>query len=300
MKGFFRERLGGIITAAALKALMTEAAITPKPGLVDRANSGSHRDMDFFTFIDSTAAILPCFRECAVMGYDSAADSTAEAPSAKPPALFESLRPVGKAAECLMKQATGGVNVHKGIIFSLAILSAAYGVLYNKSDVIQLADLLDLCRAMCSRLPEDFSNPSDFSSQQNKSSHGEAAFARHGIQGIRGEAAAGFPSVRDHSLPVLRRMLKEGHSLNDSGIAAFLSLLARVDDTNIIHRSDLSSLRRIQKETGEFLRGNPAMSAIRERTAELDRQFIAANISPGGCADLLALTLFLNAIVPDD
>ncbi|MCL2006671.1 MAG: triphosphoribosyl-dephospho-CoA synthase CitG [Treponema sp.] len=281
MKVFFRKHLGKLITKAAMKALMAEVAVTPKPGLVDRVNNGSHRDMDFYTFIDSTAAVLSYFNECASMGFDNDREL---------PALFEALRPGGKVAEVLMKQATNGANTHRGVIFSFGIVSAAYGVLYKKSDIVKPEEILDTCKVMTSSLLEDFS-------KAESNTHGEAIYSRHGIQGIRGEAATGFPSVLEHSYPIFQKMLIEGHSYNDAGIAAFLSLLACVDDTNIIHRSCLSTLRCIQKETADFLNRNPSPADMLNRAAELDRQFIAENISPGGCADLLALTFFLHELV---
>jgi holo-ACP synthase/triphosphoribosyl-dephospho-CoA synthase len=280
MKRFFRDRLGSLVSAAALKGILYEVSVTPKPGLVDRFHSGAHRDMDFFTFIDSAAAILPYFRECGIAGFDSPLG---------PEGLFDALRPGGKAAECLMNRATRGVNVHKGLIFSFAVVSAAYGRLYQTADLPDFDALFSLCRAMTVRVSEDFSRASG-------TAHGEALYAMYGIQGIRGEAAAGFPSVRDYGYPALCRSLDAGHSLNDAGIAAFLTLLARVDDTNILYRSDITTLRRIQAETQKFLDSGPSMEAQQNKAAELDRRFTAQNISPGGCADLLGLTFFLYCL----
>jgi holo-ACP synthase/triphosphoribosyl-dephospho-CoA synthase len=111
MENFFRENLGNIISGAALGALVGEAAVTPKPGLVDRANNGAHGDMDFFTFIDSTAAIIPYFRQCALAGFESAAS---------PVELFNSLRPGGEIAELDMRKAAGGANTHRGLFFPWA------------------------------------------------------------------------------------------------------------------------------------------------------------------------------------
>ncbi|GHV19420.1 protein CitXG [Spirochaetia bacterium] len=285
MAKWLREKLADTVSSAAVRSLTGEIAVTPKPGLVDRDNSGAHRDMDFFSFINSTAAILPYFRDCACAGFESAGD---------PIALFESLRPRGRIAEVLMREASGGANTHRGAIFSIGILSAAYGRLYRDEKKPELSKLMELCRAMTSRLGEDFSDGKVLP----EASHGELVYSQNGIPGIRGEVSRGFPTVCSYSLPTLRRILAQGHSMNDAGIAALLCLLAHTDDTNIIHRSNLETLRRIQRDLGAFLEPNPGIEDLREKAAALNRDFIARNISPGGCADLLGVTLFLHGLLP--
>jgi holo-ACP synthase/triphosphoribosyl-dephospho-CoA synthase len=278
MENFLKEKLGQRIMTAALKALLDEVAVTPKPGLVDRANNGAHRDMDFFTFIDSTAAILPFFRDCALAGFDHAGT---------PEEIFDRLRPEGKRAEVLMRDASGGVNTQRGIVFSIGLLSAAYGRLHRDEDKPNLDTIFELSRNMTRFIMNDFSH------SPGSASHGEAIYKQSGIRGIRGEAFQGFPAVKNHSLPLLRRMLDQGYSVNDAGLVAFLSLLAYTEDTNIVYRSDLSTLDRIQKSALLFLEADPDMEALREWFTVLDRDFITQNISPGGSADLLAVTFFL-------
>ncbi|MDR0624202.1 MAG: citrate lyase holo-[acyl-carrier protein] synthase [Treponema sp.] len=289
MENFFRENLSNIISGAALGALMGEAAVTPKPGLVDRANSGAHRDMDFFTFINSTAAILPYFRDCALEGLKSGSG---------PVELFNSLRFRGKIAELDMRNASGGVNTHRGLIFSLGILSAAFGRLYRREETPGLEDTLELCRLMTARLHEDFSRAgADTNGGPGGLSHGEALYKRHGLSGIRGEASRGFPTVRNTAYPALCGLLDAGHCLNDAGAAVFLHLLAETEDTNIVHRSDPGELRRIQQETAAFLAARPSMEDMLKKAGELDGEFIRRRISPGGSADLLAVTLFLYRLL---
>ena len=284
-----RQQLADTVSSAALWAMMSEAAVTPKPGLVDRANSGSHGDMDFFTLIDSAAALLPWFRECALAGFDSGDEGHREH---DPVALFKALRPKGRTAEELMKKATGGVNAHRGYIFCLGILCAAYGRLCRNTDKSDLEGIIEFSRAMTTALEEDFSSSHD----EGKVSHGEAVYAKSGIKGIRGEVSLGFPSVTKCALPLLCRLLKEGHSLNDAGVAVLLNLMAKVEDTNLIHRGGIEVFRAIQEELRVFLNGEPDMEAVREKSAALDREFISKNLSPGGCADLLGVTFFLHRI----
>jgi holo-ACP synthase/triphosphoribosyl-dephospho-CoA synthase len=288
MERFTRERLGDIVASAALRALLGEAAVTPKPGLVDRANSGAHRDMDFFSFIDSAAALVPWFRDCALAGYLSAGLG-----GAGPEALFKSLRRRGKGAELLMRRAAG-TNTHRGLLFSLGVLSAAYGRLYRARERPAAGDLPGLAARMTRSLVDDFS-----AAPGPAPSHGEEVYARSGMKGIRGEVSAGFPTVRDWGLPVLRRRLAEGRGMNDAGLETLLHLIAHTEDTNIVHRSDRCSLAAIQSGTAAFLAGNPGIEEIKQRAAEMDRDFIARNISPGGAADLLAVSIFLYILEQD-
>jgi holo-ACP synthase/triphosphoribosyl-dephospho-CoA synthase len=274
---------------------MGELAVTPKPGLVDRNNCGAHLDMDFFTFIDSAAALLPYFRSCAAEGFRSGGGG-----GGGPSGLFAALRRKGKIAEIAMGRATGGVNTHRGIIFSLGIVSGAYGRLYRRRERPGLEDLMALCREMSAGALADFSGMGDRLPGGDRLSHGERLYRRYGMTGVRGEAAAGFPSVCAHSYPRFRRMLQGGSSRNDAGIGALLYLLAYTDDTALVHRSDIGFLRSLQGDLRDFLAPDPPVDALRRKAAELDDRFISLGISAGGCADLLALTLFLDALPPPE
>jgi holo-ACP synthase/triphosphoribosyl-dephospho-CoA synthase len=247
------------VTSLALRALSGELAVTPKPGLVDRNNNGAHRDMHFFTFIDSIAAILPFFRHCAHYGFDHR--------DAEPGDLLSALRLDGKIAEAAMHDATGGVNAHQGAIFSLGLLSVAYGRLFRHTDAVTVEALCDLCAAMVTD---------------------------EGAMGAVNEAAAGFPTVRQYGLPVLQQALAAGHSKNDAGVAALLAMLAHADDTNMTRRGGRAALDAIHADLQAFFASTPAVSVTLEKAAALDREFISRNISPGGTADLLAVTFFLN------
>ncbi|MDR0759687.1 MAG: citrate lyase holo-[acyl-carrier protein] synthase [Treponema sp.] len=285
--GFFRKNLEGTIRSAAVKALLYEAAVSPKPGLVDRFHNGAHGDMDFFSFINSTAAIAPFFADCAAAGFDYR--ETAEMDDGGL-ALFESLRQGGRIAEERMREASGGANTHRGMIFSLGIISAAYGFLFHDQERPPAEALFALCQSMTRNLKADFAGAG------RALSHGEAIYRSQGIAGIRGEVSRGFPVVRDYALPHLARMLEQGISLNDAGIVILLGILARLDDTNIIHRSDLATLRAVQEDLREFLEKNPDPLAATEKARRLDREFTQKNISPGGSADLLGVAFFLHLL----
>ena len=268
----------------AHQSLLYEVCTTPKPGLVDRNNNGSHKDMDIFTFMASSAALSEYFQECAKIGARTRHLDTG--------ALLPLLRFPGKLAEQAMYQATGGVNTHKGCIFSLGILCAAAGRL--ESSERQSEQILDLCKAITRGITQRELGSID---GKNAATAGENLYARHGITGARGQAEAGFPGVLEAGLPTLKKGLQQGLSLNDAGCAALLALLTATVDTNLIHRSDLQQYRAITAQITELLKNNPYPSV--EILQELDRQFVEKNLSPGGSADLLALTYFLHFLCMD-
>lgn len=264
------------IANIAQKSLLYEVCITPKPGLVDRENNGSHRDMDIFTFLDSASSLWPYFHQCVQIGRNTAALPAAE--------TLAQLRYPGKLAQYRMLQCTSGVNTHKGAIFSLGILCAAAGRLEPEQRTE--AAILAQCAAMTAGLTQELTQLS------TPQTVGEQLYKRYGISGIRGQAEAGFPAVLHTGLPVLRAGLAQGLSINDAGCAALLHLIAAAEDTCLISRSNLEIRNRIASELSQLLAKTPYPSP--EVLRRLDQDFVKQNLSPGGCADLLALTLFLH------
>ena len=269
----------------ACQALLYEVAATPKPGLVDRANSGSHRDMDFFTFQASAAALWPYFETCANIGIETR--------NLSPEETFSRLRAPGMVAEGEMLRATGGVNTHKGAIFSLGILCAALGRMgWEYADKPQW--LLYECGQMTAGLvAKDFAGLTP----ETAKTAGQKLYLRHGITGVRGQAEAGFPAVLQVGLPKLEEGLARGLSLNDAGCAALLSMLAAAADTNMISRSDYETQQNIALETAILLQKTPFPGV--EVLNRMDADFIEKNLSPGGTADLLAMTYFLYLLKED-
>ena len=275
-----RNWLSEYIGAKAYGALLLEVSTTPKPGLVDRNNKGAHRDMGMKHFFASANALRPFLCKFAEAGF-----MTRDLPARE---AFAKLRATGLDAEQAMLKATHGVNTHKGAIFSLGLLCAAAG----RIDPFEWSEkgLLEQCAAMCQQVLDDFSGIT----AENARTEGERLFVKYGITGVRGQAKAGFPAVKDIGLPVFREGLKRGLSVNDAGCCALLHLIAATDDTNLIRRSDRQTQLEIRQRIARLLDGNayPALSAIEE----LDTEFIQRNLSPGGCADLLAMTYFLYSL----
>ncbi len=263
----------------AVRALLYEVTTTPKPGLVDRRNSGSHTDMDVFTFMNSAASLVPYFEACTRLGRE-----TAHSPAVE---TFAALRPLGCEAEGEMLAATHGVNTHKGAIFSMGIVCAALGRL-DRSLWADPARVAAEAAAMTAGLTE-----ADFAAvtAENAVTAGQKLYVQYGITGVRGQVEAGLPAVLDYGLPALRQGLALGYDINRAGCGALLAILAHSTDTNIIARSSRERQLALTEELNALLASAPYPD---EKTlAELDDRFIAENLSPGGSADLLALTYLL-------
>lgn len=262
----------------ATQALLYEVATTPKPGLVDQENSGSHRDMDFFTFQASAAALFPYFSQCVKIGRE-----TVDAQE-----TFRRLRLPGKLAEGEMRRATGGVNTHKGAIFSMGILCGALGRLERES-WRNPETVLAECAAMTKGLvSKDYVNLTP----ETVKTAGQKLYLQYGITGVRGQAEAGFPAVLNVGLPKLEAALAAGKSINEAGCAALLAMLANTVDTNMIHRGGYELAKETAEEISAFLEKEPFPS--KETIETLNEEFVQKNLSPGGTADLLTMVYMLH------
>lgn len=264
----------------AVRALLYEVCTTPKPGLVDRVNNGSHGDMDIFTFLRSAAALWPYFAQCVRIGRDTA--------SRPAPETFAALRWPGKLAEGGMAAATGGANTHKGAIFSMGLLCGALGRLdrwvWDRPERI----LAEVSAMTAGAVDRELSGLTGGAAR----TAGQRLYLQYGVTGVRGQAEAGFPAVRDWGLPVLEEGLARGKTTDEAGAAALLALLAHTEDTNMIARGGIEAQRETAEALLRLLRDEPYPG--RETLDGLDRAFIGRNLSPGGSADLLALCYLLH------
>ena len=264
----------------AVRALLYEVTTTPKPGLVDRRNSGSHTDMDPFTFMSSAASLYPYFEACAKAGR-----ATMDRPA---PETFAALRPLGCEAEGEMLDATHGINTHKGAIFSIGITCAALGRLdrsFWKDSARVLAEVSAMTKGLTA---QDFAGVT----AENAVTAGQKLYVQYGITGVRGQVEAGLPAVLEHGLPALEQGLAQGYDINRAGCGALLAILAHSTDTNIIARSSRERQLALVDELNALLAQTPYPDEA--LLAALDDRFIAEHLSPGGSADLLALTYLLH------
>jgi triphosphoribosyl-dephospho-CoA synthase len=276
-----RERglVSELIADQAVLALLRELAVWPKPGLVSHVDSGSHTDMDAAMVQASAVSLRPFFGELARAGQDGAD--------------MGRLRTIGLRAEAAMLAVTGGINTHRGAIFGLGLLCAAAGEVAEISAdgaAVAPARLGDV--VMRRWAAEIGRGPIPLFS------HGAAALRRYGTGGARAEAAGGFRSVYEVGWPALR----EGHSLQPDDpdaarVQACFALIAAVSDTNLLHRGGTDGLRYAAEAASLFLsQGGVGGPDWRRRAAVVHAAFVARRLSPGGCADLLAMTLFVGTL----
>lgn len=284
LRSYFAEKDAQWLACQAARALMTEVCTTPKPGLVDRANNGSHCDMDIFTFLDSTAAILPYFLHAARLGQETAALPPDEA--------FARLRTEGLRAERAMFAATQNVNTHKGAVYSMGLVCGAAGRLWTDAGFPHDASaILDECARLAAPSAQ---RTLDGLCSSNASTAGEVAYLHRGLRGVRGEAADGFPAVRNIALPALKEALSSGKTFEQAGAYVLLRLIAGVSDTNLIARGGLDGQQWAAMRAAQLLAHEQGFD--RDTLMRFDAEMIDKNLSPGGCADLLALTYLLHAM----
>ncbi|HUO09397.1 MAG TPA: triphosphoribosyl-dephospho-CoA synthase CitG [Phycisphaerae bacterium] len=277
-----RQRMtASVIATTAHRAVLAELMLTPKPGLVDRRNSGAHRDMNLQTFLASTRAIAPWFPQFVEIGKANAPIPANE--------ILPLLRPVGIQCEKAMLQATEGVNTHKGGIFSLGLLCAAAGrLLATRADLNReriCSEVSDICVGLVDR---------ELNTPRAALTAGERIFKRHGFSGARGEAASGYALVRTVALPVYERLRRNDVGENLALLQAMLHLLAVNADTNLVSRGGLTGLQYVRARARRLLAHGGALAPDGIRKIEaFDDHLIARRLSPGGSADLLAVTWFL-------
>jgi triphosphoribosyl-dephospho-CoA synthase len=270
------EYFAAAIERAAQEALLEELTTSPKPGLVTPSDRGAHADMDAATFFASVTALRGVFAEAARLG-------AAGAPA-------DRLLALGVTAELRMLAATGGVNTHRGAIFTLGMLAAAAGRLAAASRPVtrralrvEVRDVL--APALLGRLPPD------------RSSHGQAVAARHGAGGARLEASAGFPHLFDVALPSFQSALARGVPRRAAAVQCLLALVAVLPDTNLLWRGGEAGLAFAQAAAAAFLaHGGVEREGWEVEAVALHRSFVARRLSPGGSADLLAAALLVHRL----
>jgi triphosphoribosyl-dephospho-CoA synthase CitG len=259
------------IAQLARNAAILEVSVSPKPGLVCPETSGAHKDMDYHTFINSALSLQDYFTHCVEIGYKPL--SSLE--------KFALLRQAGIAAEDKMFAITKGVNTHKGLIFSLGIICCATGTLQTQTPQDPVAEI---CHEAAKMVKGIVANELAHGTRNPKTA-GERIYLTHGITGVRGEAEAGFPHVIA-AYACLQEAI-DTYSWNDACCQALLYLIIHTQDTNVINRQGLTGLHTLQAGAKALPLKN-FQKNYRAYCIQSTRQ----NLSPGGCADLLALAIF--------
>ena len=273
-----------IIAHLATQALQVELDTTPKPGLVDKDNNGAHRDMDYALMQRSIDTLHPYFVKLALLGCADALPT------------HTSIRDIGIEAEKAMLSATNGVNTHKGALFSmgLAVVAAAHEereIAANEEQILKernggedvLVSLQTTIKALAANFPD------------TNGTHGsKAKLLSKGTTAIKGaldNAREGYEMLFAEWLPfyIERRKERDAHTLHKT----LLRIMCDLDDTNVIYRTDLATAEEVKQEARALL-DNFSKTALKD----MDRHYTTRNISPGGAADMLSLTIFIGSIHP--
>lgn len=280
------------LAALAVKALLDEAALFPKPGLVDPVSQGAHLDMDFTTLVRSAAALQQGFYECARIGYKSAAPAQPIAA-----AIRKRLRTAGIALEKAMFAETHGVNTHKGAIFIFAYLLGAAGLLSGATQLDGIHSVVELTETLCAQVrvlaaglcSEDMAGVR----AKRTLTHGEQVFLQYGCTGIRGEAEAGLPLVQRNVayLAGLTHLTQR-----DAYLYTLLHIIAENKDTNVLFRAGSTALRDLQTRCISIVKSGATGATLYAAVEALDAYCIKRHISPGGSADIFAAVLFCRSL----
>src|SRR5580700_8568503 len=262
------------LAALATQSLIAEAELTPKPGLVDRRGRGAHDDLSLKLMTKSATALEPHF---AAMAACSEVHGLSKH-------LRAELAEIGRDAERAMYKVTQGTNSHKGAIWILGLLvaAAARGHGQNARGIAAVAGAI-------ARLPDR--------AQPEFVTHGDIVRNRYGVAGARGEAASGFPHAIQFGLPALRDRRARKFPEEICRLDALLSVMAELDDTCVLYRGGVETLDAVKScAKAVLVAGGYGSRNGRQKMRELDRELIRRHISPGGSADLLAATIFLDAV----
>jgi triphosphoribosyl-dephospho-CoA synthase len=263
----------------AVTALIDEAELSPKPGLVDSRGAGAHSDLSLDLMRKSARTLEPTFQAMAIEAQYREAGV----------ALREALGAIGRDGEAAMMHATHGVNTHRGAIWALGLLVAAAAM--RPGD--WRADAIAARAAALARLPDRHVPP-----QRRK---GDAVCKAYGIRGARGEAQDGFPHVLDIGLPQLRASRRNGASEHAARLNCLLAMMTSLTDTCVLSRGGLPALQAMQQGAQRVLaEGGVDTLPGRRALRQLDQTMLELRASPGGAADLLAATLWLDRLADDD
>jgi triphosphoribosyl-dephospho-CoA synthase len=262
----------------AVRALYAEVTLEPKPGLVSLRDNGSHTDMSAATFLKSLFALRHYF------GHMARAGAWAHP--------FDFLQALGLGAEARMLQATGGINTHRGAVFALGLLCAAAGRLSAQGDGLTAQSLRD---CLMGHWGQALRWRAESAAQAAPVSNGQRAARRFGLRSAGDEAALGFPTLFEITLPSLQAALLSGHAPRAARVQAFFATMAVLDDTNTAHRGGWDGVQFVKTSAQAFLDvGGVAQPDWVLRARAIHAEFVARRLSPGGAADVLAAACWLQ------
>ncbi|OPJ56449.1 triphosphoribosyl-dephospho-CoA synthase CitG [Alkalithermobacter paradoxus] len=269
-----------IIGNFAVEAMLYEVSCYPSPGLVSPVSNGAHKDMNYFTFIDSTMALSKYFILFAQEGFTDCSYKE----------MFKRIRKIGIDAEKDMFAKTKGVNTHKGMLFLMGISCAATAKAIHEKR--SFSEIQGIIKMMTEGIVKEELLTLD---EREGLSNGERLYLKHKVAGIRGEVESGIPTVFDFSLDIYKDC--GGLSINDRLIHTLIAIMQKCDDSTILHRHSIQVLNEVKGKSREIIASGGMKTSIgKEKIDQLCIEFIERNISPGGSADLLGVTVFFDLV----
>ncbi len=275
-----QETLSNFLSNKALKSIVLEVSASPSFGLVSPLTQGAHKDMDFFTFLDSSFAMSPYLKDVSKAGYSPLPLDL----------IFKKIRYMGKISEEEMFQATKNVNTHKGMIFLMGISVAMSSK--AKFENLKFENISNLISEMCKDILKDFENIKS----KTTLTHGEKLFLNHGIVGVRGIVKKGLNIIFNEAIDIFESSILKEKNVNSAMIRTLIFLMSSLEDTTILHRHDIDILNSVKSEAMELHSNFQNTSLDISLLKEIEKRYSEKRISPGGAADLLAVTIFLQSI----
>jgi triphosphoribosyl-dephospho-CoA synthase len=276
-KTILLNEISQIISSFALQAMLYEVTCYPSPGLVSPISNGAHKDMNYFTFIDSTSVLSKYLALFVQEGYSDKCYKD----------VFKNIRFIGMEAEKDMFIKTKGINTHKGMLFLMGVACAAVGkAIYEEKSFQEIQYII---KEMTSGIVE---KELLVLKDGLKLSHGEKLYLKYKNEGVRGEVQKGIPTVFNFSLDFYKQAvdLNQNHRL----VNTLIGIMQICNDSTIIHRHNPKVLEEVKEKAKEITNlGGMRTTYGREKVNNLCEEFIERNISPGGSADLLGVTVFL-------
>ena len=286
-----------LMAALAERALRRELDTPLKPGLVGPDSSGAHTDMDYALMQKAIAALRPYWSRMA---------------KASVPPL---LQMIGIEAEKAMKKATGGVNTHRGAIFALGLALNARGMEVPVTEEVIKNRLCKIAGVILHNGLID--SALHFTAQgapASQRTHGEQAVKQYGVKGAREMALEGYKELWADWLPYYRDTLglrpRESVIPSEASVSpiqrTLLHIMSTLDDTCVIHRVGYERAQEVKREAADVLMAEEKwffakpcekyFSSAGNNLQDLCVRYAAEGISPGGAADMLALTILIDSL----
>ncbi|MFD3155668.1 triphosphoribosyl-dephospho-CoA synthase CitG [Haloimpatiens sp. FM7330] len=272
------------IASFAVKSMLYEVTAFPKPGLVTPVSCGAHKDMNYYTFLDSSCSLMKYMTLFVQHGFSNESERI----------IFQKARKLGMEAEKYMFDNTHKINTHKGMIFLMGISCVAVGKVIHEGKSFK--DIKNVIQNMAKGVVKNELESIKNTNNENKTlTYGEKLYKKYGIAGIRGEVEKGIPIVFEYSLQCYEK--NSDLSNNDRLVHTLIQIMQYCEDTNVLHRHSIEVLNEIQSKAKYIISlGGMRSEKGRQAVENLAKEFVERGISPGGVADILAVTVFFYLV----